>query len=102
MALSQKQIFTSSKLFMAAGKAGLRFDLAQFINNPNYANETLASLAGSATDPALQTLVAETMMELMPQPDAAAAAAPAALGASAVNKPAPPPKDESRYVGRLR
>jgi hypothetical protein len=102
MALTQKQIFISSQLFMAAGKAGLRFDLSQFINNSNYANETLASLAGSAADPALQTLVAQTIMELVPQQDAAAAATPALPAAPLINKPATPHKDESRYVGRLR
>lgn len=88
---------------MAAGKAGLGFDLSQFINNSNYANETLAGLAGSATDPDLQAMVAQTIMELVPQQDSPpAAAAPVFYSAPPIHKPAAPAKDESRYIGRLR
>jgi hypothetical protein len=105
MAFTQKQLFVASQLFMAAGKSGLRFDLARFIKDSGYANETLVSLAGSATEPALQAMVAQAILELMPQQDAAPAAAPVpppAPAAPPIREPAAPPKIESRYVGRLR
>jgi hypothetical protein len=106
MAFTQKQLFVASQLFMAAGKSGLRFDLARFIKDSGYANETLISLAGSATEPALQAMVAQAIVELMPQAPAAPPAPPPPAApppaAPPVKEPAAPPKTESRYIGRLR
>ncbi len=103
MALSQKQLFNVSQLYMATSKAGLGFDLSRFVGDANYANETLVSLVASAQEPALQAMVAQTILQFMPAQEAPTPAVLAAPPAPSVMKPAAPStKDESRYIGRLR
>jgi hypothetical protein len=99
MGLDQKQMYWSSQLFMAAGKAGLGFDFKRFVSEASYADEVLAYLAEAAKDPALQTLVANTQQALGSAP----AAQPAPLAEPASQTAAiDVPTVDARYVGRLR
>lgn len=105
MALTQKQLFLSSQLFMSAGKSNLGFDLSRFVSDRAYGNQTLGDLVVAATDPALQALVAQAIMVFMPEDTSAPAQAPMQPVASApVAAPAAraPEKIDTRYIGRLR
>jgi hypothetical protein len=105
MALSQKQLFLSSQLFMASGKSNLGFDLSRFVRDQTYATETLGNLAGSAIDPRLQELVAQTIMAFIPEnastPTVAPVASVASVAAAEIT-PLASEKIDTRYIGRLR
>jgi hypothetical protein len=105
--LEQKQLYLASRLFVAAGKAGLPFDLARFSNDRAYSNQTLSELALSLTDAEAQTLIVELTIAM--QADLAvthsiqqAAVLPqeSTLTEFAQQKSEPAP--EKKYVGRLR
>jgi hypothetical protein len=105
MKLDQKQMFHASQLFMAAGKAGLSFDMAVFVKDAQYASFTLDSLE---THDDLKNMVAQARLVMQTAlTDAASAAArdvapPPATAPTATPAPAATIPVERKYVGGLR
>jgi hypothetical protein len=96
--LSQKTLYVASRLYVAASKAGVPFDLAVFTKDRNYAQATLASLASQLTDPASQTLIAEAMIAMT---EGTTVDEHASMSSSdSVSEVAAPAKN--KYIGKLR
>lgn len=94
--LNQRQLYVASRLFVAAGKAGVPFDLSRFSNDRTYALATVSALASQLTDPAAQAVVAEMLLtlnesELIPPPAPTPSVTPPTTEAA-----------QDKYVGRLR
>jgi hypothetical protein len=113
MKLDQKQMHVVSQLFMAAGKAGLPFDLARFTRESSYASEILAKLsmaANGTSNDHLNALVL-TVMDVMASVSAASVAAPtpspgpasvAKLPTAQVTQREATDNTSAQYIGRLR
>ncbi len=95
--LNQRQLYVASKLFVAAGRAGVPFDLSRFSNDRTYAMATLSALAGQLTEPSAQTIVAEAIQTLNEAETPLVAIEPSTQSAIAPMEAGP-----DKYVGRLR
>jgi hypothetical protein len=98
--LTQNQLYLTSRMFVAAGKAGVPFDLAKFSNDRSYAFEVLGHLASASPNRELQALVAEVILALNEGvPKIAAQPSAPELPKQELQ---PEPATPNKYVGRLR
>jgi hypothetical protein len=102
MALTQKQLFLASQLYVMSGKSSLGFDLSRFVSDQTHRLETLGHLAAAAAEPALQELVAQAIVAFMPEDVSEPAQAPIAQVSAKAHATRTPEYVDTRYIGRLR
>jgi hypothetical protein len=76
--LNQRQLYFASKLYMAASKQKLSFDLPKFTANPAFAAEVMDHLQRSTQDSALLDLIGQTRECLGASASSASTALPTA------------------------